>query len=92
MPLYYVDTNGNTVVSSPASLGSLSGGSGDKSYTHNQSAPATTWTINHNLGKNPSVSLVDTAGTQVFGSVHYVSSTQLTVTFSVAFSGTAYLN
>lgn len=92
MPLYYVDSNGNTVVSNPAAVGSNTSSGGDKSFTHNQSAPATTWTINHNLGKNPSVSVVDSAGTQVFGSVNYVTLNQLTVHFSVAFSGTAYLN
>ena len=57
-----------------------------------QSTPATVWTINHDLNKFPSVSIVDSANDEVIGEVRYASSTQIIITFSAAFSGKAFLN
>jgi hypothetical protein len=64
----------------------------DSYYTHVQSVPSSTWTITHNLGKKPSVSVVDSADTKVYGSITYTSTDTLVVTFSAPFSGKAYLN
>jgi hypothetical protein len=68
----------------------------DKTFVFEQGVPAVTWTIQHNLGKFPSVSVVDTLNTangQVYyGDVKYTDSNNLTVTFASAFSGKAYLN
>ena len=50
------------------------------------------WPITHNLGKYPSVTVVDTALTQIFGRVDFINSNELTVTFSVGFKGKAFLN
>lgn len=61
-------------------------------YTHNQSAPASTWVITHQLNKNPSVTVVDSSGNQVEGAVTINSLNQITITFCGAFSGKAYLN
>ena len=61
-------------------------------YTHNQSAVSDTWVINHGLSFQPSVQVVDSAGSTIEGVVNYNSSSQLTVQFSVALSGTAYLS
>lgn len=60
-------------------------------YVHTQGTVSSTWTINHTLGGFPSVSVVDSAKTVVFGEVQYVSSSQVVVTFSAPFSGYAYL-
>jgi uncharacterized protein YndB with AHSA1/START domain len=60
-------------------------------HTHTQGSAATTWTITHTLGGRPSVTVVDSTGTTVVGDVQYNSDTQVTVTFSAAFSGSAYL-
>jgi len=65
---------------------------GDKNFTFIQSTSAAVWTITHNLGKRPSISVVDSAGTNVVGAVNYTSNNELTITFSSAFKGTAYLN
>jgi hypothetical protein len=65
---------------------------GDKSFTFTQINPSATWNITHNLGKFPSVSVVDTANTQVFTDVQYTNNNNLTLTFSAAFAGKAYLN
>jgi|TARA_R110002020_G_C16179057_1_gene764672 hypothetical protein len=66
-------------------------------YTHSQTSSSDTWTITHNLGRFPSVAVVDTGNTIVLGSVTYNSSNQLTVTFfsggsALATTGKAYLN
>jgi hypothetical protein len=50
------------------------------------------WTVTHNLGKNPSVAVVDSAGTVVIGQVDYDTINQITLTFKAAFSGKAYFN
>ena len=64
----------------------------DKTIIFEQVTPNSTWTINHQLKKFPSVTVVDSANTVVQGSVLYNSETQVTLTFSAAFSGKAYLN
>lgn len=61
-------------------------------YIHNQSLPSDTWTITHNLNKNPSITVVDSAGGEVEGAVVINSLNQITITFCAAFSGKAYLN
>lgn len=60
-------------------------------YVYTQATPSTTWVINHTLGGYPSVSVVDSAKTVVFGEVTYQSTSQVVVNFSTAFSGFAYL-
>jgi hypothetical protein len=60
-------------------------------HVYVQGTPASTWSITHALGGRPSVTIVDSADTHVFGEVQYNSNTQVTVTFSAAFSGKAYL-
>lgn len=61
-------------------------------HVFTQGTPATTWSIFHNLGKYPSVSVVDSSNNEVVGDVNYNSANQVTITFSAAFSGKAYLN
>jgi len=67
-------------------------GSGSFSYHHQQLSPAATWVIVHNLNGYPNITIVDSAGTQVEGEVKYDSGTQVTVSFSSAFAGDAYLS
>lgn len=64
----------------------------DLNYVHNQSVANATWVVLHNLNKFVSVSIVDTANDEVEGSVYYDSVNQVTLTFSAAFSGKAYIN
>jgi hypothetical protein len=63
-----------------------------ETYTHVQSFAATVWTVTHNLGKFPSVTVIDSGNNKVYGGVEYLSADQLKLTFSVAFGGKAYLN
>lgn len=64
----------------------------DKYFEFIQASPSVTWSVNHNLNKFPSVTVVDSAGTQVIGDVHYSDKNNLTITFINQFSGKAHLN
>lgn len=61
-------------------------------FVHAQRSASSEWIIRHNLGKYPSVTVVDSAGSVVYGDVVYDNDRQLTVRFTSAFSGKAYLN
>lgn len=61
-------------------------------YVHTQAVASTTWTINHNLKMYPSVTVVDSAESHVMGQVIYSSLNSVTVEFTSAFSGKAYLS
>lgn len=60
-------------------------------HVHTQGAATTIWQITHVLGGYPSVTVVDSAKTVVFGEINYVSTSQIVVNFTAAFSGYAYL-
>lgn len=64
----------------------------DKNYVHEQGSAATVWTVTHNLGKYPSVAVVDSAETVIIGQIEYLSSNQVRLTFSAGFAGKAYFN
>ena len=66
--------------------------SADKFFAYEQAQPSDTWTIQHNLHKYPSVSIVDTAGSAFLGEVRYIDENSLTVSFAAAVAGYAYLN
>jgi hypothetical protein len=68
-------------------------GSAPQSYVHTQSTPAAVWTINHNLGYRPGGILIeDSGGNTWIGDVDHVDDNTLTVTFTAAFGGFAYLS
>lgn len=97
-----------TVVPSPGKKGDtgsqgiqgiqgIQGPKGDKGdiggvYTHNQSAVAPTWYVTHNLGFNPNITVVDSAGTHLEADIWYNDLNSLEVRFSVGISGKAYLS
>lgn len=68
------------------------GSGGDKFYDHDQMSASALWTVNHNLNKYPSVTVVDSGGALVEGYVTYISVNQLTVSFTGANAGHAYCN
>ena len=65
---------------------------GDKTFIFTQSTAANVWIVNHNLDKYPSVTVVDSGDNVVYGGVTYNNANNLTITFSSAFSGKAYIN
>ena len=70
----------------------LSSGLADKTFEFTQGVPATTWNIQHDLGKFPSITVIDTADTVVTGQYEYIDNNNVTLTFSAGFAGKAYLN
>jgi hypothetical protein len=60
-------------------------------YTHTQGTPSAVWTIDHNLGGNPTAVVIDSAGTQCEGTFSYPTLNQMVITFTAAFSGVAYV-
>lgn len=73
-------------------IAATGGGGGDAYYRHVQASPSAVWTVTHSLGKYPSVTVVDSGGTITIGDVVYTSTNSLTITFTNAFSGEAYIN
>ena len=65
---------------------------GVPTFIFNQGVPATTWSITHNLGKFPSITVIDTGNTVVTGEYTYVDNNNVVLTFSAGFAGKAYLN
>jgi len=65
---------------------------GVPTFIFNQGVPATTWSITHNLGKFPSITVIDTGNTVVTGEYTYVDNNNVILTFSAGFAGKAYLN
>jgi hypothetical protein len=65
---------------------------GDKHYTHIQGSASATWEVEHNLGKFPSVTVVLSTGQKGYADVSYTDSNNLTITFTGAETGKAYMN
>ena len=70
----------------------LASGAGDKTFTFTQPTPSVQWTIQHNLNKFPSVSVVNNNNILMYGNTTYVDTNNLIITFTAGFSGKAYLN
>ena len=66
-------------------------GDAGTAFEYVQAAPATTWTINHNLGYRPSVELLDAGSQEIDGEIAHPSINQTVVTLSPASAGLARL-
>ena len=64
---------------------------GGSAFIYQQVLPATTWTINHNLGYKPSVELLDSGSQEIDGEVSHPSDNQTVVTLNPASAGLARL-
>jgi len=65
---------------------------GVPTFVFTQGIPATTWNIQHNLGKFPSVSVINNNNVIINGEVTYIDNNNVQLNFSAGFSGKAYLN
>ena len=65
---------------------------GTPTFIFNQGVPATTWDITHNLGKFPSVSVINNNNVVINGEVTYIDNNNVQLNFSAGFTGKAYLN
>ena len=65
---------------------------GAPTFIFTQGVPATTWNIQHNLGKFPSVSVINNNNVVINGEVIYIDNNNVQLNFSAGFTGKAYLN
>ena len=65
---------------------------GVPTFVFTQGAAATQWSIQHNLGKFPSVSVINNNNVVINGEVKYIDNNNIQLNFSAGFSGKAYLN
>ena len=54
---------------------------GSITYVHVQSSSSDTWVITHDLGRFPSVTVIDSGGSVLTAAVTHNSENQLTITF-----------
>ena len=65
---------------------------GAPTFEFQQAVAATTWNIQHNLGKFPSVSVINNNNVVINGEVTYIDNNNVQLNFSAGFTGKAYLN
>lgn len=64
----------------------------DKNYIHNQTTPSDQWTVEHNLNKYPSVSVMLPSGHIGMADVTHIDENNLTITFAGDETGKAIMN
>jgi hypothetical protein len=61
-------------------------------FTFEQQTPSASWSITHNLGYRPAVTVQDYGKIILEGELNHITANNLTVKFSEAISGYAYLS
>lgn len=61
-------------------------------YVHEQGVASAVWTVQHNLNKYPSVTVVDSAENEIIAEVEYLNKNSVQITMTGASKGRAYLN
>jgi len=64
----------------------------NETYTFTQASASAVWTVQHDLDKFPSVTMVLSTGQKGYGDIVYIDENNLTITFASAESGKAYMN
>ncbi len=75
----------------PGPQGPPGGGAG-ATYTHIQTLPSSVWTVAHNLGRYPSITVVDNLGAALIADVRYLDDAIAQISHSVPLIGRAYCN
>jgi len=91
-----VESSNNVVITAPGPQGiqgvpgrdGINGGN----FTFEQQSNSASWNVVHNLGYYPNVSIKEYGNKTVEGEVVYINANSLTILFSVAISGYAYLS
>lgn len=73
----------------PGPVGPTGAPGGITDYQHIQSVAAATWTIPHNLGRKPTVTLFDVGGNVFIASIQHLSANTCVVYNAVAIAGSA---
>lgn len=69
-----------------------SGGGSDANFIHTQAIASISWTINHGLGKYPSVVIIDNFNNAMIADIQYTSINNVTITFAAPSTGKAIFN
>ena len=89
----YVGGNGSIRVDDTYNVSNfILASAGYTNFVFEQVVPSAVWTVTHNLGRFPSVSVVNNNDIGGYGSIEYIDNNNLTITFSGGFSGKAYIN
>lgn len=70
----------------------LPGPPGGATYVHTQSTSAAVWTVAHNLGRRPSISVTDHLGNVLIADTQHIDANLAQITHSVPAIGYAYCN
>lgn len=91
--LHRLDTTAKTdLVAAINELAARSSASGSGvAFVHQQWVASTVWTVNHNLGLRPTVSILDAGGNEVEADVVHMSANQLLIRFAIPVAGLARL-
>lgn len=79
-----LDLSINQVITAEAGAGST--------YTWTQAIPLEVWTIPHNLGRFPSVTVVDNLNNKIEPDIQYIDNNTVQIINGVALVGKTYLN
>ena len=64
-----------------------------ENYVHTQGSSSATWSITHNLGRDPSVMIYDSNNKEIIGQVEInVTNVSITISFNKSYSGKAFLS
>jgi len=96
LKLYKVTSDDTTLIDAGAEIGDYvwtpsTVGSGN-TYLHIQGTLSDEWVINHNMGKLPSVTVMDTTNRVVMANIEYIDNNNLKISFNEPFKGRATLN
>lgn len=61
-------------------------------YIHEQGVASAEWTVQHNLDKYPSVTVVDSAENEIVADIEYLDKNTVRITMTGASKGRAYFN
>lgn len=64
----------------------------DLHYTHYQDIPAKTWYIKHNMGREPGIQVLNSAGNVIYPDIKHTSVNTAELYFKAAMSGRANCN
>lgn len=87
-----VDWNDDTTTASQKAIAQLVSDNSDKHHVYEWRTYETSIVISHNLGKQPAVTVVDTALTEIICEVRYIDNDRVELRFSAPVRGTAYFN
>lgn len=94
MSISHLESNDGLALNKYYTMSLSNKGQSDKNFVSNDItfSAGIGQVVNHNLGKRPTVVLVDSAGTEVVADIQHNSTTQITVTTTSSFTGTIYAN